>query len=88
MVQSLPNGPTPAAERMRRLRERRARGARVVAVEVDVDLLENLVRLGLVGRGEVDDPAALAFALYMLLEEAVESRRKIRDASRTAPTRV
>ncbi len=76
---------TPAAGRMRRLRERRARGARVVAVEVDVDLLENLVRLGLVDRDEVDDPAALAFALYMLLEEAVESRRKIRYASRPSP---
>ena len=76
---------TPAAARMRRLRERRARGARVVAVEVDEDLLENLVRLRLVDRDEVDDPGALAFALYMLLEEAVESRRKMRDASQIVP---
>ncbi len=78
------NSPSPAAARMRRLRERRARGARVVAVEVDVDLLEILEQLGLVDPNEADDPGALAFALYMLLEEAVEHRRKISDASRSA----
>ena len=76
------NSPSPAAERMRRLRERRARGCRTALVEVDDDLLENLVRLGLVDPDEVSDSGALAFALYMLLEEAVESRKKIRDASR------
>ena len=79
---------SPAAARMRRLRERRARGARVVAIEVDEDLLEILEQLGLVGSDEVDDPGALSFALLMLLQEGAESRRKIRDASRPAPTRV
>ena len=67
---------TPAAERMRRLRERRARGARVVAVEIDVDLLAAFDELGLVDPDDPDDPGALAFALLMLLEEAVESRKK------------
>ena len=76
--------PSPAAARMRRLRERRGRGARVVAVEVDIDLLEILGELGLVDPDE-DDTGALSFALCMLLEEAVESRRKIRYASRAAP---
>ena len=66
---------TPAAERQRRLRERRARGVRVVDVEVDVDLLETLARLGLVGPEEVDDPGALAFALAMLIAETIEARR-------------
>ncbi len=66
---------TPAARRMRRLRERRARGARVVQVEVDVDLLGILEELGLVGPGQADDPDALAFALSMLVEEGVEARR-------------
>ncbi len=80
------NVPTPAAARMRRLRERRARGARVVQVEVDVDLLEILDQLGLVDPDEADDPGALSFALLMLLTEAVEARRKIRDASQAAPT--
>ena len=76
---------TPAAERMRRLRARRARGARVVAVEIDVDLLKAFDELGLVDPDDPDDPGALAFALFMLLEEAVESRKKMRDASRIAP---
>jgi hypothetical protein len=76
---------TPAAERMRRLRERRARGARVVAVEIDVDLLAAFDELGLVDPDDPDDPGALAFALLMLLEEAIESRKKISDASRVAP---
>ncbi len=66
---------TPAARRMRRLRERRARGARVVLVEVDVDLMEVLNDLGLVASDEADDPGALSFALSMLLAEAAEARR-------------
>ena len=82
------NTPTTAAARMRRLRERRVRGCRVVQVEVDIDSLESLERLGLVGPEEADDPGALAFALAMLLEEAIESRIKMRDASRPAPARV
>ena len=79
---------SPAAERMRRLRERRARGVRVVAVEIDADLLEALSELGLIDPDDADDPGALAFALAMLLEEAIEVRIKISDASRTRPTRV
>ena len=78
--------PSPAAARMRRLRERRARGARVVLVEIDTDLLETIEQLGLVDPDEADDPGALSFALLMLLTEAVEHRRKIRDASRFMPT--
>ena len=67
--------PSPAAERMRRLRARRVRGARIIAVEVDVDLLEILEELGLVGPDEVGDSGALSFALLMLLTEAAEARR-------------
>ncbi len=78
--------PAPAAQRMRRLRERRRRGARMVLVEIDIDLLETLEQLELVGPNELDDPEAVAFALTMLLTEAVESRRKIRYPSRSAPT--
>ena len=65
-----------AAERMKRLRERRARGVRVIPVEVDSDLLETLEQLGLVDPDETDDPGALSFALAMLLEEAAEARRR------------
>ena len=38
------------------------------------------------GSEGADDAGALAFALLMLLTEAVESRRKISDASRAVPT--
>ena len=75
MAHSPPLAPSPAALRQRRLRERRARGARIVAVEVDTDLLEILEQLGLVDPAEVDDPTALSFALLMLLSEAAEARR-------------
>ena len=73
------------AERMRRLRARRRRGARVVLVEVDTDLMKTIEELGLVDPDEADKADALTFALLMLLEEAVESRKKMRDASRIAP---
>ncbi len=81
---------TPAAARMRRLRERRARGARIVALEIDADLLELLEQSGLVGPDEADDPAAMRFALLMLLTEAAETRRaaswgQIRYASPACP---
>ncbi len=64
-----------AATRMRRLRERRSRGARVVAVEVDSDLLELLEQLDLVDQAEAADPSALAFGLWMLLNEVAENHR-------------
>ena len=66
---------TPAAARTRRHRERRARGVRVVQVEIDFDLRELLVQLGLVDQAEVTDPAALSFGLWMLLNEISEKHR-------------
>ncbi len=66
---------TPAAERQRRLRERRARGVRVIAVEVDGDLLELLEQLGLVDQAEAADAGALSFGLWMLLNEISEKHR-------------
>ncbi len=70
---------------MRRLRERRSRGIRIIAVEVDADLLADLGELGLIDPDDADDVGALSFALFMLLEEAVEFRRKVSDASRGTP---
>ena len=66
---------SPAAERMRRLRERRARGVQMIQIEIDVDLLATLGELGLIDPDNATDPDALAFALTMLLEEATEARR-------------
>ena len=67
--------PSPAAARMRRLRERRARGVRMVLVEIDTDLLELLEQLELVDQAEAADPGALAFGLWMLLNEVAENHR-------------
>ncbi len=67
--------PSPAAARMRRLRERRARGVRVIPVEVDSDLLELLEQLELVDQAEAADPGALSFGLWMLLNEISEKHR-------------
>ena len=58
------------------MRDRRARGVRhVVQMEVDVDLLEFLERTGLVDRAEAANPSAVAFGLWMLLNEVVENHR-------------
>ena len=64
-----------AAERQRRHRERRQRGCRVIAVEVDDDLLEFLEQLGLVDQAEAADSGALSFGLWMLLNEISEKHR-------------
>jgi hypothetical protein len=45
--------PTPAARRQRRFRERRRRGAFVVPVEVNCDLIEALIK-----RGDLDEADA------------------------------
>ena len=67
--------PSPAAVRARRYRERRVRGARIVAVEVDGDLLGALYEMELIDSTEAADQSALAFALSMLIAETIEIRR-------------
>lgn len=79
------SSPTQAALRQRRLRERRRRGTRIVAVEADVDLIADLELLGLIGPGDRGDPGALSFALMLLLSDAIEHRIKMRHASRAVP---
>lgn len=61
-----------AAERMRRLRRRQARGATVIRVEVDHDLIEGMIAAGLVGEAAALDTAALAAALTRVLRESVQ----------------
>lgn len=75
---------TPGAKRVRLHRERRRRGARIIRVEIDVDLLELLADLGLVGPDTADDSSVLNFAILMLLTEAAEARLK-RNALQAAP---
>lgn len=66
---------TSAATRMRRLGERRARGCRVIGVEIDADLVMLLDETGLISPDEIDDSHALSFALWMLLSEVTENHR-------------
>ncbi len=66
---------TAAALRQRRLRERRSRGARVIGVEIDADLVTLLNETGLISPDEIDDSHALSFGLWMLLNEIAENHR-------------
>lgn len=60
--------PRTAADRMRVLRKRRARGFAVLPIEVDeVDLPEKLVAAGYLSADQVDDRAAVARAASRLL---------------------
>ena len=67
--------PSPAAVRQRRLRERRRRGARIIHVEIDDDLIAAFDELGFVDLSEKDAVGAVSFAISMLLAEAIEARR-------------
>ena len=60
--------PTPAAERMRRHRERRREGLRCLWVELYETELDALVRVGLLGPQLPHDENAVADALYAHLE--------------------
>jgi hypothetical protein len=75
------SAPASAALRQRRHRERRARGARVIGVEIDADLVSLLTEIGLIGPDEIDDSHALGFALWMLLNEIAENHRdRVRES--------
>jgi hypothetical protein len=60
--------PRTPAERMRRSRDLRRKGLRVVPVEVRDTEVQGLVRLGLLPAGEQDNPAAIGDALGRLLD--------------------
>ena len=57
-------GPTPAAERMRRHRERRRDGLRCLWIELHEMELDALVRAGLLEPQSRHDENAIADALY------------------------
>ena len=63
--------PSPAAERMRRYRERQRAGRRVVQVEIDADGEEALIGAGLLGAWATDDGGAVADAVAALLRQLV-----------------
>ena len=64
--------PTPAAERMRRYRERRREGLRCIWVELFKTEIEALVRHRLLKPEARHDPNAIADALYEYLERTLD----------------
>ena len=60
---------SPAAERMRRYRERRHNGRRCVTLEILQSEIDALVQKGLLGPEMRNDPIEIAGALYELFEE-------------------
>jgi hypothetical protein len=64
--------PTPAAERMRRHRERRREGMRCVWVELHETEIDALVQRGLLKQETRHDQNAIADALYDHLERTLD----------------
>ena len=64
--------PTPAAERMRRHRERRREGMRCLWVELHETEIDALVQRGLLRAETRNDQNAIADALYDHLERTLD----------------
>ena len=64
--------PTPAAERMRRHRERRREGMRCLLVELHETEIDALVQRGLLKAETRNDQNAIADALYDHLERTLD----------------
>ena len=62
------NAPTPAAERQRRYRDRRARGMRMLTVELRPECLERLVAEGWLNAEETRGAAKVGDAVADLLD--------------------
>ena len=67
-----PTNPTPAAERMRRHRERRREGMRCLLVELHETEIDVLVKRGLLKQETRHDQNAIADALYDHLERTLD----------------
>jgi hypothetical protein len=67
--------PSPAAERMRRLRDRRRHGLRCLMIEVREREVDNLIEKGLLSREMRHDPGAICDAIYLHFERTLSSRR-------------
>ncbi|MAL94059.1 MAG: hypothetical protein CME40_03115 [Haliea sp.] len=64
---------TTAAERMRKLRERRVAGIRVLPIEVQIDTVETLIELNYLAVEEAHDLERTAKALARFIEDAAGS---------------
>ena len=67
-----PTNPTPAAERMRRHRERRREGMRCLLVELHETEIDVLVKRRLLKQETRHDQNAIADALYDHLERTLD----------------
>ena len=63
--------PSPAAERMRRHRERRRDGLRCLIIELRETEIEALIRRGLLNNETRNDPSAIIDALYAFMESTL-----------------
>jgi hypothetical protein len=59
---------SPAAERMRRYRERKRAGRRCIIVEIFESDIDALVRKGWLGHETRNDPIEIVNAIYKLLD--------------------
>ena len=64
---------SPAAERMRRHRERRRQGLRCLTIELRAAEINALIREGLLNAEMRNDPNAVVEALYEHLERTLDS---------------
>ena len=64
---------TPAAERMRRHRERRRHGLRSLLIELHEEELDAFVKKGMLDPTARNDENAIADALYAYLERTLRS---------------
>jgi hypothetical protein len=62
---------SPAADRMRRHRERRRIGLRCLMIQLRETEIDVLVRKGLLDRGRRNDPRAIVGALYAHLDRTL-----------------
>jgi hypothetical protein len=62
---------SPAAERMRRHRERRRDGLRCLTIELRETEIDALIRKGMLRADARNDPYAIEMALYEFLERAL-----------------
>jgi hypothetical protein len=63
--------PSPAAERMRRHRERRRQGLRCVLVEMQQSELDELIRRGLLNNETRNDTDAIRGAIYKFFDNTL-----------------
>jgi hypothetical protein len=63
--------PSPAAGRMRRLRDRRRHGLRCLTIEIREREVDTLIQKGLLSREMRHDPGSVCDAIYLHLEQTL-----------------